>query len=63
MKRKNKRLSLIAFGLLALGGAAALILMAFEDNIVFFIAPRKLHKNNSNPISGCVLVGWWLLAA
>ena len=42
MKRKNKRLSLISAGILALGGAVALILMAFEDNIVFFYSPTEI---------------------
>ena len=42
MKRKNKRLSLISAGMLALAGAVALILMAFEDNIVFFYSPTEI---------------------
>ena len=42
MKRKNKRLSLISAGMLALAGAVALILMAFEGNIVFFYSPTEI---------------------
>ena len=42
MKRKNKRLSLLFAGMLALAGAVALILMAFEDNIVFFYSPTEI---------------------
>ena len=44
MKRKNKRLSLISAAMLALAGSIALILMAFEDNIVFFYSPTEIVK-------------------
>ena len=44
MKRKHKRLSLVALGVLALAAAAALILTAFEDNIVFFHSPTDLKQ-------------------
>ena len=49
MKRKNKRLSLISAGMLALGGAVALILMAFEDNIVFFYSPTEIVQKQLRP--------------
>ena len=45
MKRKNKRLSLISAAVLALAAATALILAAFEDNIVFFYSPTEIVKN------------------
>ena len=45
MKRKNKRLYMISAALLALGGATALILAAFEDNIVFFYSPTEIINN------------------
>lgn len=44
MKRKHRRLSLIAVAMLALAGAAALVLTAFEDNIVFFYSPTEIAK-------------------
>ena len=49
MKRKNKRLSLISAGMLALAGAVALILMAFEDNIVFFYSPTEIAQKQVKP--------------
>ena len=42
MKRKHKRLTFVMIGLLLLGSSAALILTAFEDNIVFFYSPTEL---------------------
>ena len=44
LKRKHRRLSFVALGLLALGAAAALILTAFEDNIVFFHSPTEIQE-------------------
>ena len=45
MKRKNKRLSMISAAFLAIGAAMALILTAFEDNIVFFYSPTEIINN------------------
>ena len=45
MKRKNKRLSMISAAFLAIGAAMALILTAFEDNIVFFYSPTEIIEN------------------
>src|ERR1700675_2300413 len=42
MKPKHKRVALIATGLAALGGAATLILNAFESNLVFFFTPSQV---------------------
>ena len=42
MKRKHKRLSFVALGLLMVGTAAALVLTAFEDSIVFFYSPTEV---------------------
>ena len=53
MKRKHKRLSFVALGIIILAIAASLILFAFKDNIVFFLGPteitNKLLKNEINP--------------
>ena len=62
MKRKNKRLSMISAALLALGAATALILAAFEDNIVFFYSPTeiiqsKLQSNQRLRLGGLVEEG------
>ena len=46
MKPRNKRFVLIAAGLAVLGVAAALILSAFQQNLVFFFSPSDIaaHK-------------------
>ena len=62
MKRKHKRLTFVMIGLLLLGSAAALILTAFEDNIVFFYSPTELADKKPEPaqrlrIGGLVMAG------
>jgi len=42
VKRKNRRLMFVGLGLATLGLAAALILLAFDDNLVFFFSPTEL---------------------
>jgi cytochrome c-type biogenesis protein CcmE len=42
MKSRHKRLALIVGGLAALGVAAALILSAFQENLVFFFSPSDV---------------------
>ena len=42
MTRKQQRLGLLALGMAALGGATALVLVAFNDNLVFFYSPSEL---------------------
>ena len=42
MTRKQQRLTLLALGLIALGGATALVLTAFSSNLVFFYSPSDL---------------------
>ena len=42
MKPRHKRLALAVAGLAALGGAAALILNAFQSNLVFFYSPTQI---------------------
>ena len=44
MKRKHRRLTFVGIALLLLGAAAALVLTAFEDNIVFFYSPTDLTE-------------------
>jgi len=43
MKPKHRRLYVVVLALLALGTAAALVLNAFEDNLVFFYSPSDLE--------------------
>ncbi len=46
MKRKHKRLTFVAIALLLLAAASALMLTAFEDNIVFFHSPTDIKEKN-----------------
>ena len=45
MKPRTKRAVAIAGGLAALGVAAALVLNAFQSNLVFFFTPTQVAKN------------------
>ena len=42
MKQKHRRLYIVFAALAALGIAAALVLNAFEENLVFFYSPTDL---------------------
>ena len=42
MKRRHKRIGFIAAGLAGLGIAAALMLSAFQSNLVFFFSPSQI---------------------
>lgn len=46
MTRRQKRFSFIVGGLIALGIATALILNAFESNLVFFFSPTDVATGN-----------------
>ena len=47
--RKKKRLYTVLAGLTMLGVAAALVLTAFEDNIVFFYSPTDITQKDLRP--------------
>ena len=49
MKPKHQRLALLGLGDLVLGAAAALVLTAFEDNLVFFHTPSELATKQIAP--------------
>jgi cytochrome c-type biogenesis protein CcmE len=62
MKSRHKRLALLVGGLAALGVAAALILSAFRENLVFFFSPsdvvaQKAPRDRSFRIGGLVQEG------
>lgn len=42
MKRRHKRIGFIVAGLAGLGIAAALVLSAFQSNLVFFFSPSQI---------------------
>lgn len=56
MKTRHKRLAIIVVGLAALGVAAALVLNAFQSNLVFFYTPTQVLKGEA-PKSGVFRVG------
>jgi cytochrome c-type biogenesis protein CcmE len=47
MKPRQKRLTLIIAGLALLGGAAALVLSAFQQNLVFFHTPSEVAEGKA----------------
>jgi cytochrome c-type biogenesis protein CcmE len=49
MTRKKKRLAVIGVGLVILGLAAALVLVAFRDTIVFFYSPTEIAEKGLGP--------------
>jgi cytochrome c-type biogenesis protein CcmE len=44
MTRKQQRLTVLALGMAALAAATALVLIAFNDNLVFFYSPSELKE-------------------
>lgn len=62
MTPRQKRFSLIGLGLVALGVAAALVLNAFQSNLVFFFTPTQVAngevpKGQSFRVGGMVEAG------
>ncbi len=49
MKRKQRRLLFVGLGMAALGLAAALILLAFDENLVFFFSPTEVQAREFSP--------------
>ena len=46
MKRKHKRLTFVFIAMLLLSAAAALVLTAYEENIVFFYSPTDVKEKS-----------------
>lgn len=62
MKPRHKRLALVVAGAAAIAGAAALILSAFQSNLVFFYTPsqivaREAPQGRTFRIGGLVQTG------
>ena len=62
MKPRQKRLAMIAGGLVALGVAAAFVLAAFQKNLVFFFTPsqvaaKEVPQGRSFRVGGMVTPG------
>ena len=47
MKPRHKRAAMIAGGIAALGAAAALVLAAFQKNLVFFFTPTQVAAHEA----------------
>jgi len=56
MKLRHKRLALIGVGLAGLGTAAALVLNAFQNNLVFFFSPTQVVAREA-PVQKTFRVG------
>ena len=68
MTRKQKRISIIGLGLGALALAAALVLFALRQQIVFFVTPSDLKVQAQSPgsrlrLGGLVEKGTWIKGA
>jgi cytochrome c-type biogenesis protein CcmE len=62
MKRRHKRLALIAGGVASIALAAALVLNAFQSNLVFFFTPSQIAageapRDRAFRIGGMVVAG------
>ncbi len=47
MKPRHKRLAMIAVGVVALGAVTALVLTAFQENLVFFFTPTQVAQKEA----------------
>ena len=47
MKPRHKRIAAIAIGVVALGAVTALVLRAFNENLVFFFTPTEVAANKA----------------
>src|SRR5437867_1029362 len=56
MKRRHKRIAFILAGLAGLGIAAALVLNAFQNNLVFFFSPSQVATKEA-PIGRTFRIG------
>ena len=57
MTRKQQRLGVLALGLALLGAATALVLAAFNDNLVFFYSPSELHATRRSAADRRIRIG------
>jgi cytochrome c-type biogenesis protein CcmE len=47
VKPRHKRIAAIAIGVVALGVATALVLSAFQENLIFFFTPTEVAANKA----------------
>ena len=56
MKKRHKRLAIVTGALVAIGAIAALVLNAFQDNLVFFFSPTQVAAKEA-PLQRTFRVG------
>ena len=56
MKPRNRRLAMVVAGVTALGITAALVLNAFQSNLVFFFSPSQVAANEA-PVNKTFSIG------
>jgi cytochrome c-type biogenesis protein CcmE len=56
MKSRYKKMSLIAVALVGLAGATALVLNAFQSNLVFFFSPTDVYQGKA-PVDRVFRIG------
>lgn len=56
MKPRYKKLSLIAVAVVGVAGATALVLNAFQSNLVFFFSPTDVHQGKA-PVDRVFRIG------
>ena len=56
MKPRNRRLAMVVAGVTALGITAALVLNAFQSNLVFFFSPSQVAANEA-PVNKTFRIG------
>ena len=61
MKSRHKRFAMIAAGIALIGVAVALVLNAFQSNLVFFFTPSQIVANEA-PVGRSFRVGGMVLA-
>jgi cytochrome c-type biogenesis protein CcmE len=61
MKTRHKRFAMIAAGIAALGIAVALVLNAFQSNLVFFFTPTQIVANEA-PVGQSFRIGGMVVA-
>jgi cytochrome c-type biogenesis protein CcmE len=61
MKSRHKRFAMIAAGIAAIGIAVALVLNAFQSNLVFFFTPSQIVADEA-PVGRSFRVGGMVLA-
>ena len=62
MKPRHKRIALIVGGLAGLGVAAALVLSAFQENLVFFYSPTQVANKEVRRARPSASAAWWTRA-